>query len=500
MTELRLTELEAIQLTMENGYDGKELTLYCWKKNGSLDGKKDKVTGEFKERSMVSFIRKLETIFDNVEVEGKGKKRTYILSGKKEVMTKKRDDRSTGQHDEYIKIMAKHLYNHLLDKLNGRTFTYNKWMIEIGGLNPDIVNKDKMIFDCFDKIYYGADLDDIKKSTMNYFKHRNQRVMGQMTSNLEHNNLIKKIENYGAVTIENKFISITKESYDEWRNGLEKLVTSYDLKMNNYKFFLNREGHEDFTEAYELYIQKTEIEDVYKTYTLYITNKKEPFELSYSEFQKAYNNKLIKEIVKLDYAEKNENYFAHRFRKFNYLTILKKLNWTITIDDELIEQNKPLYEHIYWMIKDRKHQQKMEESYKRLLDATKDFGGDTKVKGDITATEMNSLDDETIDKLLAGEDVTVADSNIKQVDGTDLKSDVTESDNEINVSSLPYTMDDLIDGFELATHFTYIPMDNSDTKQDTHKDTIHNNQALKDAVNSISLAFAEPTVYSVGSF
>lgn len=65
---------------MQHGYEGEEFETAKWKKNGSLDP----TSGTFQK-----LVSKLETIYDNVQWGGKGKKRRYTLAEKKDEVTKR---------------------------------------------------------------------------------------------------------------------------------------------------------------------------------------------------------------------------------------------------------------------------------------------------------------------------------------------------------------------------------------------------------------------------
>lgn len=370
MEELKLNEKELIELTIKYGYDGSELNNPHFVEKGYL-----KNNNKYKK-----FIEKVESICESWEKlrKKKGEKHPYyIIRGLKPVDNVNlviEDKRSIAQHDKNIEIMAKYLYNQLENGLNGNFFTLNKWMTKIGGFNPDKVDN-KLIDTYFDKLYYGADLDSIKMTAKEYFKLRNQRVMGQMINHLKYKNLIEVHKKFGAVLIDDTYKIIEKDTYNKWRKELKELVESYGLKLNNYRYFLNREEYDELKEEIELYTRLTGIKNVFTTYNLYITDKNADFDnVDFKQFQKAYNDKLIKHIIELpECDQKYQNYFNQRYKKFNYLMILKLSNWRIEIDEKLIERFEPNPFAIELMIINRKHHKGMEQVYKRLRDETNEF-------------------------------------------------------------------------------------------------------------------------------
>ena len=458
MEVLRLTEIEAIQLTIKYEFDGSELVSAKFKKNGSLDGQRDKITGEFLNSGMKTFLNKLKQIYEHVEVEGKGKRKIYILSGLKSNIQVINDFRSIAQQDDDDLLLAKHLYNSLFHWNKGYPLTLNKWTIEIGGLNPKLIKKE-LIHELFDELYYGADLSNIHHSVTEYIKQRNEKVASKSIRILKQKGLIDIFEVYQAITTNTEYITIDKETYEDWQNQFKEIIHKHGYKTKNYKFHIHKEENKEFKEEIEAFQKESGIKTVYIAYNIQIKRHHQPFDVSYIDFQATYNDKMIKLISQFPECKReHQNFFSARFKKFNYLSVLKACNWTIQIDNELIMEFEPNPFVIESMINDRKNHKGMEKVVERLRKSNDSFG--ELLEGNITLDEF--------------------------------KNGVTESDNKIDVpeqdSKPTYTLDELLSDVQIP-HYTYIPFDLSNTKQDTYKDTIHNNKALKDAVKNIRFAF-----------
>lgn len=94
-----VNEEEAINITIQHGYDGSEFETMAWKRRGCL----------IPDRTLEGLISKLLTIYSGVKFEGKGKKRTYILKDKKvEVSERKFNYKGTVRDYEPLKVEEKH--------------------------------------------------------------------------------------------------------------------------------------------------------------------------------------------------------------------------------------------------------------------------------------------------------------------------------------------------------------------------------------------------------
>lgn len=360
MEELKLNEKELIELTIQYGYDGSELNNPHFIEKGYLKNN----------NKYQKFIEKVESICESWEKLRKKKGENhpyYIIRGLKPVDNVNlviEDKRSIAQHDENIEIMAKYLYNQLLKSYGSESYTLNRWMTMLGGFNHEMIDNNEKIHDYFDKLYYGADLNDIKRSVKEYIKHKNQRIMGQLINHLKHNHLIFEEKNYGAFSLNNQFEKIEKDTYDRWKNQLKEIVENYGLKTNNYRYYLKFDEYKGLKEDLELHFKKTGYNNVFTLYGFYINNLEE-FDVDYEQFKKAYKDKLIKDINNLQECDKKyQNYFNQRYKKYNYLKSLDLFDWAI--DKELLEQYKPDLFSIEIMIKNRLHQEDMQIPYKRM--------------------------------------------------------------------------------------------------------------------------------------
>jgi hypothetical protein len=129
------TEAEAIKITIEHGFKGNELETSDWKKRGCL-----KDNGTFK-----ALKEKLGCIYVNVEVVGKGKKRTYILSEKKEVVSERIYYYRGSVPKLEDTIMKEFVFNQLLENNSTSPKTYRSWSRSLGFFNTDSLPVDELI-------------------------------------------------------------------------------------------------------------------------------------------------------------------------------------------------------------------------------------------------------------------------------------------------------------------------------------------------------------------
>jgi hypothetical protein len=109
--ENTFTEEQAIQITIDNRYDGSEFETSSWKQRGCLKPN----------RTLEVLISKLNTIYNHVEVEGKGKKRKYILTDKKEVVEGRKLNYKGSVPTSEDEIMKEYIYStHYIIKVTSR--------------------------------------------------------------------------------------------------------------------------------------------------------------------------------------------------------------------------------------------------------------------------------------------------------------------------------------------------------------------------------------------
>lgn len=460
MEEIKLNEKELIQLTMQYGYDGSELENKHFQEKGYLKNN----------NKYQKFIEKVESICESYEKlrKVKGEEHPYyILKGVKEIGKVEKvseDHRSTAQQDDDDKLMAKHLYNSLLSLNKDYPRTLNKWTIDIGGLNPKLISME-LIHELFDEMYYGADLSNIHHSVTDYIKQRNEKVASKSIKILKQNELIDVEEVYRAITIDTEYITIDKDTYEDWKNQFKEIVEKYEFEMKNYKFHINKEENKEFKDEIEKFQEESGIKTVYIAYKLQIKKRQQPFDITYIDFQATYNDKIIKLITQLPKCKKEHQlFFSARFKKFNYLMVLKMCNWTIHIDDTLIEELKPNPIYIDLIIHERRNHRGMEKIIERWRKVNDSFGA--LLEGDITLDEFSNVEERP-------------------------KRDLPSFDDK-----LPYTLNELLADVTVPD-YTYIPFDLSDNKQDIHKDSTYNDKELHKAVHMIKQAFPNAHTYQV---
>lgn len=122
----KFTEEEAINITIDHGYDGSEFNTAVWKDRGCL----------IPNRTMDALISKLETIYHTVKVEGRGKKRNYILKDKKEEMTDREYNYKGTLPTEEEEEMKEYIFNILVNTGVGNAKPYNSWIRDFELFQP----------------------------------------------------------------------------------------------------------------------------------------------------------------------------------------------------------------------------------------------------------------------------------------------------------------------------------------------------------------------------
>lgn len=458
MSKLTLTELEAIKLTIGYGYDGEELQSAKFKKLGCLDGQRDKITGEFKNRAMIKFIRKLETIYEQVEVEGKGKKRQYTLSNKRDVMTQIQDDRVNNGLTQDDFVMAKHFYN-MLSHINlENPRSYYQWATDTGAINPTLLKSDD-VKSLSDSYYYGYDVGEIYKGFNKYIKNRNRQIGSNCINWLRRNEYIRTIEHHYAVDLHNQTHKINSDTYENFNEALNGILERYELSKFIYEEILSaKEINEKYIGAIE------EINDLYEQFNLkkvwiaiqIVKLKDNQFEVTRQDYIQAYYNKMMYSLENPKRKRKvKEDSYNDVFFVFNIAYLLKQ---SFKVSHKKIEQYIENHIPEKFAIDMVLINKPLEENEKGKF-IKSSFGDNVEDKPQEYALENDTF-------------------NINTMTIDDLIEDIVLEEKELE----PY----------IATEtYKYIPTDN-----------IHNNKNLASAMDMIKIAFSKPVSQpiAVGSF
>jgi hypothetical protein len=289
----KYSEEEAINVTIANGYDGEEFDTEAWKTRGCL-----KSNGTYKK-----FISKLETIFNHVEVTGKGKKRIYILKDKRNEVTERKLNYKGKVPTEQDEIMKEYIFNQLIQKRNGSDYTYSLWAKELGFINTDLLDVKEMIKSIKD-LHYGSikyNSKDIVSKFISELSNRNKNVIEKSFQRLVNEGRVVLSETYYFKTIEDELVEVDEEQYIDARQVVTEYlkgekITYYAYSQSVNSFYKTDKMKQVIKEVDELLNKLLEIKYFFKSYRVVVINPDVKYEVSKDEFHRAYFQRLVKLI------------------------------------------------------------------------------------------------------------------------------------------------------------------------------------------------------------
>ena len=341
--ETIFTEEEAIQITIEHGYDGSEFETSVWKQRGCL-----KNNGTLK-----TLISKLETIYNNVEVVGKGKKRRYILTDKKDKVSERALNYKGSVATIEDEIMKEYIFNQLLKYENGVTRSYRSykgWAKILGFIDIETLNVEEMI-QTIKELHFGLPFIYNPKEIVSKFIYtldiRNKDVIEKSFNQLEKEGRIKVEEVYMFKTIEGEYEEVWLETYEEAEEYVRDFLESKDVSYYAYiqsvnSFHKSNKMKEIIKEVKELLTNEFGIKYFFKSFKVTVLDRTVKKEVSKDEFNHAYFQRLIKlsknRQGKEDY--KNSTSFWKRFYLLNTLILLDHIGVDVS---ESLKEEKKLY-------------------------------------------------------------------------------------------------------------------------------------------------------------
>ncbi|WP_309089932.1 hypothetical protein [Domibacillus sp.] len=333
------TEKEAIEITIACGYDGSEFETARWKKNGSLDPSNGTIS---------SLIRKLKTIFNSVEVtNGRGKKRRYILIGKKAEMTERQFNYDGRPPTEEDKLMEEYIFSRLLN-FNSQQFTITKWINSIK-MFPVELNMNYLkeaLIDELGVLPIAYPVRQIVSDFVYELNIRNKGVLDASLNRLEKKGRIEVVEKYFAkFTVADDPQELNKEAYDDLKESVSKFlegynVTYYAFAKAKFSARKNRKMAAIIEEVDKHLIENHLVEYYYKEYEIKVLNKDIKREVEKQKFEAAFITRFIKLTIERQQREDylNSKYFQKRFYLMNTLILLKALK--IDIPWDILQQEK----------------------------------------------------------------------------------------------------------------------------------------------------------------
>ncbi|MDE3838642.1 hypothetical protein C0966_04465 [Bacillus methanolicus] len=335
------TEEEAIKITIEHGYDGAEFQTSVWKQRGCL-----KNNGTLK-----ALISKLETIYNNVEMIGNGKKRQYILSDKKDKVTERTFNYKGSVATVKDEIMKEYIFNQLTKFNHELKQSYKGWARVLGFCDPDSLSAEEMIetikelHSGFPVLYNPKEVVSIFIQTLDI---RNKDVIEKSFQRLQKEERINVKEVYIFKTIEGEYEEVWLETYQDAEESLRDFLESKDVSYYAYiqsvsSFHKSNKMKEIIKEVEEYLSEQFGIKYFFKSFRVKVLDPTIKKEVTKDEFNQAYFQRLIKlsqnRQNKVDY--KQSPIFWKRFYLLNTLTLLDYMN--VSGIDELLKEEKKKY-------------------------------------------------------------------------------------------------------------------------------------------------------------
>ncbi|MGD7025174.1 hypothetical protein ACQCVK_21670 [Rossellomorea vietnamensis] len=284
------TEEEAINITIEQGYDGSEFNTAVWNKRGCLTTN----------RTLDALIRKLETIYHHVEIEGRGRKRKYILENKKEEMSELEYNYKGTVPTEEEENMKEYLFNHLLNKGVGNARPISGWIREFDLFQRNAFSHDVLIEE-IKELHLGVlnNSNEIVNEFINAINNYNKSIVENSFRRLGKEGRISRSISYIFKTVEGNYEEVDEARYEEATFFKKELVESHDIKYSQYIQAYFSAGHKNTrmkSIIHEVDKQMAEVFGVdymYQAIGVSIIDDKVQKIVSEDEFDQAYFQKFI---------------------------------------------------------------------------------------------------------------------------------------------------------------------------------------------------------------
>jgi hypothetical protein len=223
--KVTFTEEEAINITIENGYDGSELETAVWKSRGCLNPT----------RTMDALIHKLETIFHTVEVKGKGKKRIYTLKDKKVEMTEREFNYKGTVPSDEEEAMKEYIFNVLLKTGVGNARPYSAWVRDFNFFQQNSFS-DKSLIEEIKELHIGvlSNSKEIVYEFINAINNYNKSLVENSFRRLEKEGRITRSISYVLKNSDGSYEVVDEERYEEVNTFKKELVETYNIKYSQY--------------------------------------------------------------------------------------------------------------------------------------------------------------------------------------------------------------------------------------------------------------------------
>lgn len=333
--EITFTEYEAILLTIEYGFEGNELNTSKWINNGSLDGAKDKITGEFKDRAILALIAKLKTFYDYVEVVGKGKKRSYILRGKKKQQTERVFNYTSFATSSEGQIMIEYIFNQLVViRRDENSFTNWSKVVGLPKVNKTSL---ELAVEEMNKLYSNNLGDNtayvINKATneiSDTINSRNIEIIKKAFIHLEKQKRIKTSSVYYFKKLDGNVQVVKQAEYEKVKAEIKEIVEEQEVEIKSYmnaRRFKNYHTKElkECSKLVKKHLSEQGIDYEFERLYVKVINDEMKMNVSKQELDRTWCDNFISLTHKKQKGEKYQNtpYLSKEFYLLNVCLMLK---------------------------------------------------------------------------------------------------------------------------------------------------------------------------------
>jgi hypothetical protein len=334
------TEEEAIKITIEHGYDGAEFKTSVWEQRGCL-----KPNGTLK-----TLLSKLKTIYEDVEVTGNGKKRRYIFTGKKEIVTQRILNYKGSVVTVQDETMKEYIFNKLLTQKGQMNLSYKSWARNLEFCNTDNLQIEELI-NSIKELHWDLPFIYNPKEVVSKFIHtlslRSKDVIEKSFKRLVSEGRIQVEETYNFKRIDGSYEEVELIDFEEVQAYLRKFLESKDVTYYAYtqslvSFHKSSKMKEIINEVAAYLESNFEIEYFYKSYKVTLLTNEGNNEVAFDEFNEAYFQRFITLTKQRQNNDKYNNSmsFWKRFYLLNTATLLKQIG--IEGLDIIIQNEKKL--------------------------------------------------------------------------------------------------------------------------------------------------------------
>lgn len=364
---MEVNEEQAIQITIDHGYDGSEFNTAAWKERGSLK----------LDRTQKKLVENLKTIFNHVEYNGRGKKRIYILKNKKDKMTERKFNYKGTVASEEDVLMREFIYYRLSNLNLNSARSYKGWAEVLGfpqTTDLKIKHLVNTIKDKYKILPFIYNPKEVVSHFISFINKRNKDVVSNSFRQLKKEGKIKVTEVPQVKNLKGDYKIVGLEEYKKIQDSIKQFVESRDVTYYAYTqslFSIHKSKKmRNIIRGVNEYLRKEfEIEYLYKSFYVELLDDSKVKKIEHNQFITSY----FKRLIKLSSDRQNKKsyreslLFWQRFFYVNTLALLEAIN-VDGASSLLQKENKKLQSRIDDFAKE------IEEDYIQRRDKKHGFG------------------------------------------------------------------------------------------------------------------------------